>query len=352
VKKVDMPNPAIPIWEGCDLRVAAAIQCFERRWRPSSGAKHSIRLIKELIDPALRAYSEEFPQSRVNYISAGREDATFSAIIRKQGFEKMRVALRLLVRLPSPLKRTETSVEKTLEQRTLETLIALMDACLRKTEKKAIIPGTPIRNGRQQGFWEQGFCKRCGNLTEYAAVLAGKKKDVDFHPGDNTDQPMTLRLSTKYCFKHRPLHNDPRNSDPLHKGEWNIKYQPAKRSAAKFEIELLRLTRQSCAPQLGRAQSGDKLVDAYIYLYVLKHGFRSGDEDELRNHARLLVDNKLTDQKKKMVILRFLGLSQQAIAPLVGVKSRQAVSKALGSIKSEFLKLPIPPRFARNFAYP
>ncbi len=329
------------IWKECDQRIRTALHRFERRWRPSSSEKHTIRLIEELIDPALRTYSEELPRSRVKYIPGIGSGGTLSGLLRKYDFETMlRIQRHQLISFGSTAN-TGNSIDRTIES-TLETLIGLTDACLRKTVQKAIIPETPLRNGRLQGLWEHKFCKFCGNLAEYTAVLEGIV-EIDFHPPKANRESKTLRLSTGYCGKHRPLQHD---------NTWSLEYQKAKRSAAQFQVELLRLTRQSRALQLGLAQSGDKLIDAYIYLDVLKHGFRSGDEAELRNHARLLVDNKLTDQKKKMVILRFLGLSLQAIAPLVGVKSRQAVSKALGSMKSEFLELPIPASFSRNFEYP
>jgi hypothetical protein len=336
-----MLNPKIRIWKECDQRVRRALCRFERRWRPSSSEKHTVRLIEELIDSALHTYSEELPRNRVNYIPGAGAGVSFSSILRQYSFEKTLRIQRYQLRAFGSFKNTKDPIDKTLES-TLETLIGLTDACLRKTVQRVIIPETPLRNGRQQGFWEHGFCKFCGNLAEYTAVSKGNLK-IDFHPPKANGESKTLRLSTGYCGKHRPLQHD---------NTWSLEYQKAKRSAAQFQVELLRLTRQSRALHLGLTQSGDKLIDAYIYLDVLKHGFRSGDEAELRNHARLLVDNKLTDQKKKMVILRFLGLSLQAIAPLVGVKSRQAVFKALGSIKSEFLELPIPASFSRNFEYP
>ncbi|TON17880.1 LuxR family transcriptional regulator, partial [Vibrio parahaemolyticus] len=71
-----------------------------------------------------------------------------------------------------------------------------------------------------------------------------------------------------------------------------------------------------------------------------------GDEGALRNIARRMVDSRLTDNKKRMLALKKQdqGLSQKAIAQklteLGGKKiTPQAVSKALGTVRDEFLLL-------------
>jgi transcriptional regulator len=62
----------------------------------------------------------------------------------------------------------------------------------------------------------------------------------------------------------------------------------------------------------------------------------------LRDVARLMVDAKLSDAKKKMLVLQLSGLNQSEIAKrLPGCEqqplTRQAVSKALASIPAIFL---------------
>ncbi|ENN6984825.1 hypothetical protein ACAB91_003306 [Vibrio parahaemolyticus] len=68
------------------------------------------------------------------------------------------------------------------------------------------------------------------------------------------------------------------------------------------------------------------------------------DEGALRNIARRMVDSRLTDNKKRIIALKKQdqGLSQKAIAQklteLGGKKiTHQAVSKALGTIRDEFI---------------
>jgi len=329
MKMDDMRTPAIMVWDGCDPRVLDAVEGFQKRWRPSSNTRHTLRLIEELIDPALSAFGQELPQNRVIYVIGAESGATFSRILGQAGFANAQKAQRYLLRSFVRTKDGNHPKDKVL-QNTLETLMGLIAACLRGTVRKATLPGTPLRNGRQREF-----CKFCGNQAEYTAVSAGNK-DIDFHPFNVDGKSITLRLSSGYCEEHRPK---------LHNGAWNPAYQSAKRSAAQFEIELLRLVRQSCALQLGEARSEDALVDAYFYLYALKYRFHPADESELRCHARLMTDMKLTDQKKKIIVLHKMGFSQSAIACRTKVKSRQAIFKALATIPSIFFKIPIPADF-------
>lgn len=90
------------------------------------------------------------------------------------------------------------------------------------------------------------------------------------------------------------------------------------------------------------------MVDGYIYHYVRKHCLRPGDEAELRDHARWMADEKLSDRKKQMVMLQRYGASQSEIARRLGIE-RQAVFKALAAIPSEFRQLPNLPGFPSYF---
>lgn len=62
---------------------------------------------------------------------------------------------------------------------------------------------------------------------------------------------------------------------------------------------------------------------------------------ELRNLARKMVDSRLTDNKKRMLVLRKQNPSNEKIGILLGEitgkpLSNQAVSKALRTIREEF----------------
>ena len=120
--------------------------------------------------------------------------------------------------------------------------------------------------------------------------------------------------------------------------EWNPAYRKAKRSVAQFELELIRLSRQCASRGSPQAKSGDELVDSYIHNYVLGQTLKLADEAELRNLARLMVDSRLSDRKKQILMLQRFDFNQSAIARRLGIE-RQAVSKAITSIP-EMFRLP------------
>ncbi|MCA2441161.1 MULTISPECIES: hypothetical protein [Vibrio] len=140
-------------------------------------------------------------------------------------------------------------------------------------------------------------------------------------------------LSTNYCLNHRPK---------LHDGSWNSLYKQARRSAEQFEQEVLRLRRQIAHPDRHNAKSGDRLIDEYFYHFMLDSSLDPTNVPELRNLARKMVDSRLTDNKKRMLVLRKQNKSNENIGILLGKitgkpLSNQAVSKAIKSIREEFL---------------
>lgn len=75
---------------------------------------------------------------------------------------------------------------------------------------------------------------------------------------------------------------------------------------------------------------------ALLLLAIAKNGgitVQPADKGELRNQARLMVDSKLSDRKKQILILQWDGLNQSKIARKLDIE-RQAVSKALKSLAS------------------
>ncbi|MXS85627.1 hypothetical protein ABO04_06835 [Nitrosomonas sp. HPC101] len=66
---------------------------------------------------------------------------------------------------------------------------------------------------------------------------------------------------------------------------------------------------------------------------MLSQTVQPADKGELRNQARLMVDSKLSDRKKQILILQWSGLNQSEIARKLGIE-RQAVLKALKSLAS------------------
>jgi len=208
---------------------------------------------------------------------------------------------------------------------TLETLLALTRACARKP------PLTSRANGKQVDRDRiQDFCRYCGSPTELAAYANGRLE---------SDPDETLQFSSLYCSRHRPKLPD---------GGWNPEHQRARRSAAQFDAELERLTRQAGNWREPCAGSGDWLVDCYLHHYVLKHRLRYGDTSELRDHARRMTDARLTDRKKQIVMLLRYAVSQSDAASVLGIQ-RQAVSKASARIPSVFWQLPSLPEYSIEF---
>ncbi|MGY8531601.1 LuxR family transcriptional regulator [Paracidovorax citrulli] len=315
---VDMKSDLIiVIWEDCDLTVSRAIEQFEDRWRPYSASSRRypiVGLIQELIDPAVAAYTATLPQRYLGHIPGAGTGVSFSGIIRLVGLDAMVRMQRQLLR-----QFTKTEDRQTLKDRrfvaTLESLIGLVwdCACKRPTKSK-------VRDTRLNGERLQGFCRFCGSLAELTSFAGGS----DDPKADDPEEK--LRLSSQYCLDHRPK---------LPSGAWNPVYRQARRSLAQFDLELARLSQQCAKPATAQVKSGDQLVDSYFFHYVAGQTFQPADKAELRNQARLMVDSKLSDRKKQMLMLQWSGLNQSEIARKLGIE-RQAVSKALASIPAMF----------------
>lgn len=327
---VDMKKaPKIVIWENCDHHISAAIRQFEELWLPYSVSSRRypiLRLIKEVLDPAVNSYIKTLSANYTGYLPGAAVGVPFSEIVRLVGLEAM-------VRMQHQLLRQFIKTEDQQTARdlcfvaTLESLIGLVGCCACKFPKRSTSKtGVNLNNQRKHGF-----CELCGNMTEFATFMA----TVEENRINNTEleDHKKLELSHQYCTEHRPK---------LVTGEWNPLYRQAKRSLAKFNIELARLTNQCTNRSRPNALSGNDLIDKYFFQLMLKLILQPADEAELRNLARRMVDSKLSDAKKKMLILKQLGFNQTEIGMRVlNAKqqpiTRQSVSKALASIRFEFL---------------
>ncbi|AZE80427.1 hypothetical protein C4J99_4672 [Pseudomonas synxantha] len=267
------------------------------------------RLVEELIDPAVAAYAKEIPARYQGHIPGVGTDVAFSAIMKLVGFPAMIRLQRQLLRA-FVLTHDQQSKKDRCFIATLETLIELVMACKRKKPSSEDVGG--LNNQRLKGF-----CRFCGTQAELASFATGEgQRDPDEY----------LRLSNLYCTTHRPK---------THDGSWNPAYRQAKRAVAQFDLELARLSRQCAIRAEPKAKSGDELVDAYIFRYMLSQTLHLADEAELRNLARLMVDVKLTDRRKQILVLQKIGFNQSEIARRLEIE-RQAVSKALRSIPDCF----------------
>ncbi|MGS0539520.1 LuxR family transcriptional regulator [Xanthomonas oryzae pv. oryzicola] len=326
---VDMKNdPTIVIWEGCDPTVAEAIEQFEDRWRPYSASSRRypiVGLIQELIDPAVAAYTATLPQRYLGHIPGAGTGVSFSGIIRLVGLDAMVRMQRQLLRQFMKTEDTQTPRDRRFVA-TLESLIGLVWDCACKRPVKS-----KVRDTRLNGERLQGFCRFCGSLAELTSFAGGS----DDPKADDPEEK--LRLSSLYCLDHRPK---------LPSGAWNPIYRQARRSLAQFDLELARLSQQCAKPATAQVKSGDQLVDSYFFHYVAGQTLQPADKAELRNQARLMVDSKLSDRKKQMLMLQWSGLNQSEIARKLGIE-RQAVSKALAAIPPIF-RLSTKPRSRRQ----
>ncbi len=315
---VDMKNdPTIVIWEGCDPTVSEAIGQFEDRWRPYSASSRRypiVGLLQELIDPAVAAYTATLPQRYLGHIPGAGTGVSFSGIIRLIGLDAMVRMQRQLLRQFIKTEDRQTPRDRRFVA-TLESLIGLVWDCACKRPVKS-----KVRDTRLNGERLQGFCRFCGSLAELTSFAGGS----DDPKADDPEEK--LRLSSLYCLDHRPK---------LPSGAWNPVYRQARRSLAQFDLELARLNQQCAKPATAQVKSGDQLVDSYFFHYVAGQTLQPADKAELRNQARLMVDSKLSDRKKQMLMLQRSGLNQSEIARKLGIE-RQAVSKALTSIPAMF----------------
>lgn len=320
--------PKIVIWENCDHHISAAIRQFEELWLPYSVSSRRypiLRLIKEVLDQAVNRYIKTLPANYTGYLPGAAVGVPFSEIVRLVGLEAMVRMQRQLLRQFIKTEDQQTARDLCFVA-TLESLIGLVWCCACKSPKRSTSQkGVNLNKQRKHGF-----CEFCGNMTEFATFMATVEEDRINN--SELEDHKKLELSHQYCREHRPK---------LVTGEWNPLYRRAKRSLTQFNIELTRLTHQCANRSRPNAQSGDELIDQYFLQLILRLTLQPADEEKLRHLARRMVDSKLSDTKKKMLVLRQLRFNQTEIGQrILNAKkqpiTRQAVSKALASVRKEF----------------
>lgn len=335
-------NSRSTIWHGCSPEIAQAIQLLTERWESYTVRSRKFplyRLFGEVVGPSWKKYCDSLPPSLATYRHAAK--LNLKSIGPKLGFTGLRRQLEKLVKDHYLLdqgtgqdKRTRqrpqhsnTSQSRSLKltrsyvfAQTLETLIELADRCSAKLSSAANPDdGVNALRGKE-------FCALCGKPSEiraYAASDARTKERLWPHERGS----LILNLSSKYCSSHRPKNHD---------GTWNPEYKRAKRTSSNFEIEAERLTQQSTSLSKRKANSGNLVVDDF-YLGIISQKMLYPDEQaELRNHARRLVQHRMTDLKKFVLTMRSAGYTQQEIGKRCGL-SQQAISKTLKSIPLAYL---------------
>lgn len=327
----------IPVWENSDKSVANAIRIFREKWHSYSEESKShniINLIKLVIDPVVSEYLSSLPNQYLSYCPISREKCNYSDLIKLRGFrytvDQIHFYLRDFVDNSS---HTEQDIIFISTQDMLKSLFMICEG--KKPNRSKLAPDISFKADKKTRI-----CHLCGNPTEFSQFMHTWTKngyiERENNDSDNDEKEGKKKrpdLSTNYCLNHRPK---------LHDGSWNSLYKQAKRSAEQFEQEVLRLRRQIAHPDRHNAKSGDRLIDEYFYHYMLDSSLNPTNVPELRDLARKMVDSRLTDNKKRMLVLRKQNHSNKQIGILLGEitgkqLSNQAVSKAIKSIREEFL---------------
>lgn len=357
----------ISVWSGCDPLLTEAISAFSERWGSYSieSRKYSIfSLIRELIDPPWKDLQVRFPELRIEHMDlawgkyqrelkgdpgfANDEEGTpkqvaerlkaafvpcaekidgkyvLSEFARHHGFTALDRFLQLTCRAIGP------NCDDVLAA-SFDNLRELALACRGKKSKKK--PHGKINAHRAH---LRSICRLCGRQTELSMHIEGK-------PWPLLDEDGELRLSAMYCDVHKPKapFSDAVRPD----------YLRAKRRQSEFDLEYSRLDRQGWVDSsVPRAKSGSKLIDEYIrrfaerrlqnfsfdaVRYLLDQKYASSLDQKLREEARMLVDRKISDRKKEMMMLLASGFNQVETGLRLGIK-RQAVCKALPTIDNNY----------------
>ena len=235
---------------------------------------------------------------------------------------------------------------------------------------------------------KQTYCELCGQRNELAEHLYrfdNNLLDPDDQQEADDKQKTKLQLSHRYCAHHRPRNKDGRT--------WNPVYKSALQSKEQFGKELRRLQLHVAGameykPVLDdkelKSLSAEELIDRYFYLFLegktvtpehaqayfdnVKHNFKfpielegetkrlideaavrltgagtllgADDEGKLRGIARHMVDSRLTDRKKQILVLK-QGLNHTQISErLTEIEGKtispQTTSKILRAIDHRF----------------
>lgn len=358
----NMKATTITIWAGCDPLLADAIKKFSEAWGPYSvqSRRYSIfRLLREEIDPAWQGLVARFPALTIAAMKTAwvryqyyrsRSGTTIdqdgnamempciafptpphegeienfdslAQIGQQHGFAALERFIYFVIR-SSPTYHGQSTSDITLTA-SLDSLRGLANACRSKKPKKVSLGHINALRGRL-------VCRFCDQPTELSAHAAGSPWPID-------DIEIQLRLSSLYCSTHRPkeVFQDAVRAD----------YLRVKRNQQGFDRELERLDNQCWAgTSAAYAKSGNDLVDGFIRRFAthkcLTYEQQPPDkhdslETRLRWEARMLVDQRMTDRKKEIVMLLLSGLNQSEAAKQLGLE-RQAISKALQSIPIDY----------------
>lgn len=314
------------IVDGCSPVVALAIFDFNTRWRDNATDEAVRALFKRIIEPAVSLYFLSLPTD--HFRLPPLSDTPINDLVEQNGF---RFIEALLLKAHRLCRNLEIGVDKNF----LPTLEALREVII-----KCALHHSPTLPGGLRNRFYQELCEFCGDQTEYASHWKlHRAKDHDQHSGGRSPG-----LSVKYCPEHRPEFLD---------GASNSKYLLADRNSKKFAEELARLSHRSTSKRrIHLSPDLDPYVDAFYHNVLAFDAIYPEEESVLRNEVRRLADKGINDKKKRIVMLRASGYTHAEIANVVGIKSRQAISKVLGNIPMDYrFDLKEQARYSRNCPY-
>lgn len=298
----------------CDADVALAIGRIYKRIRRRSKTSTKIRLIRTHLDPALKRFEKLVPRSLRTYLS-WHYHGSLAEYTSRCGFDQAYKGQRLLTRIYVKLQRSLPDSYEPLYI-TLESVLTFLDYCCFSSLKPSNLVDTAISANRRLEY-----CRFCGAPAEYKAFLNG---DHSFKEEDPEDK---LRLSNLYCSKHKPW---------LSEGNSNSLYRRALRSKASFDMDVFRLRMAIGEPLRDPWRDNEDLIEIFLRKYIQEHAIDLGDYASIREHARALTDQSMTDQKKVVCALLYLGENQSQISEHLGI-TRQAVSKIKKSIHPSYI---------------
>ncbi len=302
------------IWPGCNQIVANATRQFLSRSGAYStrSSRFSIySLFLELIDPAWKSYLVCLPKSRLDELNL---EENIGELAHKKSFLFLENKFREWLRASHKLQKISSDFSAT-----LDTLIDLSMYCRVKKPRRGRKTSGDRVNSRRANFPN---CQFCGKLTELFSFLqSGAWPDAD------PDQ--RARLSARYCSEHRPKNLD---------GTWNSAYLRAKRNAEKFAEEA-RALKKSSGPMRHEEQKNNS--DRFAQKITEQLAAYPDEDEKFLNAARQLVDKKINDRKKHIIMLLATGKKQVDIAAELGI-TKQAVSKLLKSIPRMY-RFDLPP---------
>lgn len=306
-----MAPQRIEVWRGCASSVASAVETFSDQWVPYSSKSRTrsiFKLFEEIIEPVWHDYLHTLPLTYSGRVVCQRLE--LGRLARAVGFQTVESivagVLRNLRQNNQASRHANIAYAHEFEM-TLEMMRVILRACYAKR------PKTHKTRINRLDFQ---ICRYCGEDTEHRTQAK-----------QNYEPEGVARFSTVYCAKHRPKFRD---------GTSNSEYLRAARHKEEFENEVKRMQCQSTSIAKPNAQTGDAFLDLFYFKLLAPHAIYADDEKFIRNEARALVNERVDDRKKRMVMMRASGLSLAAIAEAVGAKSRQAASKAIASIPSAY----------------